>query len=250
MKKIALLILFIFTFSMSLFSETIEEKIANIATFLKQNNLTIYKDSSLITNNNAINYYLNELINRMGKSSTIDFLVRTKKNGIYKTVFMVKDNNNSFDGKLLGNIFPVAEQNNTAVSYYPIQNMEVITLLFRFKEKEELALNDNIYLLNSMLYKDSTLDTMIKSKIENGENKTTEETERIKQMTKDLLLNKLDIIEISKLIIGNYEKEIKSFSAKKNMTAEDTKVISEDKDYIAVYQQLIDTMNKQLNSRK
>ena len=72
--------------SINIFSQDIGEKIKSIIEFLNRNNLSIFKDGTILSNNRINNQYINELVQRIGKSNNIEFIIRTKKSG-YKIYF-------------------------------------------------------------------------------------------------------------------------------------------------------------------
>ncbi|HBD94402.1 MAG: hypothetical protein A2015_08995 [Spirochaetes bacterium GWF1_31_7] len=230
--------------SINIFSQDIGEKIKSIIEFLNRNNLSIFKDGTILSNNRINNQYINELVQRIGKSNNIEFIIRTKKSGLYKAIFMINDAENRLDGKLLGNLIPISEKSGNSSTLYPIESLDTITLVFRYKEKEDLLNNDLIYLLNSMLYKDETLTSMIKGKIANNENQSEEDKNRLVSMSRDLLQNKKDIIDVSNKVINNYIKENTLLKSKSNKTPDDEAIISENQLYIDTYNALIENMKK------
>ena len=184
--------------SMSLWSQSaIQDYIVEIMTYMKNNELMIYKDSSVLSSERAIHMFLNDKISRLGKSNFIEFLVRTKKNGLYRSYFLIRDNTTGqFVENLSGNIVPLSTSANAARNYYSMENLDALTVLFRYRENESLSVEDYIYLLNSLLYKDETIKSMIEQKYANGETKSSDDKKRIALLKKDQIGNKTDIYNV------------------------------------------------------
>lgn len=246
MKKIWLILTLFCGVSFQLFSDALEDYLSGILTYLSNNNLMIYKDATVLSSEKAINLYLRDLISGMGKNNFIEFLVRTKKNGIYRVCFLVKDNQNQWNEEIMGNILSLSANENSAKNYYSMENLDALTILFRYREKEALSLEDYIYLLNSMLYKDSTITSMLEQKEKNQENKTEDDQKRIGNLKKDLIHTKIDIHDVAQLIIHSYQKEIDQLSRKTARSEEEERIIREDKEYLATYQRLKEVMGQQV----
>lgn len=223
----------------------IQDYIVQIMTYMKNNELMIYRDSSVLSSERAIHMFLNDKISRLGKNNYIEFLVRTKKNGLYRAYFLIYD---STTGNLVetlsGNIVPFSVSSNAAKNYYSMENLDALTILLRYRENETLSLEDYIYLLNNLLYKDATIKSMIEQKYANGETKSSDDKKRIAILKKDQVGNKTDIYNIAQLVIDGYSaqnEKLKSDMANQS-------IIEENKQYIETYKKLKDTMSKQLKS--
>lgn len=223
----------------------IQDYIVQIMTYMKNNELMIYRDSSVLSSERAIHMFLNDKISRLGKNNYIEFLVRTKKNGLYRAYFLIYD---STTGNLVetlsGNIVPFSVSSNAAKNYYSMENLDALTILLRYRENETLSLEDYIYLLNNLLYKDATIKSMIEQKYANGETKSSDDKKRIAILKKDQVGNKTDIYNIAQLVIDGYSaqnEKLKSDMANQS-------IIEENKQYVETYKKLKDTMSKQLKS--
>lgn len=243
-KKSFFIICLLFTMSMSLWSQSaIQDYIVEIMTYMKNNELMIYKDGSVLSSERAIHMFLNDKISRLGKSNFIEFFVRTKKNGLYRSYFLIRDNTTGqFVETLSGNIVPLSTSANAARNYYSMENLDALTVLFRYRENESLSVEDYIYLLNSLLYKDETIKSMIEQKYANGETKSSDDKKRIALLKKDQIGNKTDIYNVAQLIIDGYLAQNAKLASDENSQT----IIEENKQYIETYKMLKETMSKQL----
>ncbi len=212
----------------------VDGKVNKIMNFINRNNLLIYKDGTILTNQSTARMYIVELINKIGKRNDINFTVRTKRNGLYNAFFLIRDQ----EPALKGNLFYLTDNIGTSISYMPIESLDVIALLYRYKENEDLILNDYIYLLNSMLYKDETLKSMIDAKIKSKENVSSEDKDRLVSMTGDLIANKTDVVKVCDFIINLLNKESSILTAKSNRTKEENDIIAENKESVKIYTDL------------
>ncbi len=243
-KKSFFVICLLFAVSISLWSQsTIQDYIVEIMTYMKNNELMIYKDSSVLSSERAIHMFLNDKISRLGKSNFIEFFVRTEKNGLYRAYFLIRDNTTGgFVEKLSGNIVPLSTSANAARNYYSMENLDALTVLFRYRENESLSVEDYIYLLNSLLYKDETIESMIEQKYVNGETKSADDKKRIALLKKDQIGNKTDIYNVAQFIIDGYLAQNAKLASDENSQT----IIEENKQYIETYKILKETMSKQL----
>lgn len=245
-KKVFFAAVLIFCASISAWAQDeIQDYIVQIMTYMKNNELMIFRDSSVLSSERAIHLFLNDKISRLGKNNYIEFLVRTKKNGLYRAYFMIYDSTTgNFVEALSGNIVPLSIPSNAARNYYSMENLDALTILLRYRENEALSLEDYIYLLNNLLYKDATIKSMIEQKYTNGETKNSDDKKRIAILKKDQIGNKTDIYTIAQLVIDGYvaqNEKLKSDAANQD-------IIEENKQYIETYKKLKDTMSKQLKS--
>ena len=245
-KKVFLAAILLFCASVSTWAQNaIQDYIVQIMTYMKNNELMIYRDSSVLSSERAIHMFLNDKISRIGKSNYIEFLVRTKKNGLYRAYFLIRDSTTgAFVETLSGNIVPLSVSANAARNYYSMENLDALTILLRYRENDALSLEDYIYLLNNLLYKDETIESMIKQKYANGETKTSDDKKRIAILKKDQIGNKTDIYNIAQLVIDGYSAQ----NEKLKSDATNQSVIEENKQYIETYKKLKDTMSRQLKS--
>lgn len=245
-KKVFFVAVLLFCVSISAWTQDeIQDYIVQIMTYMKNNELMIYRDSSVLSSERAIHMFLNDKISRLGKNNYIDFLVRTKKNGLYRVYFLIYDSTTgNFVETLSGNIVPLSVSSNAARNYYSMENLDALTILLRYRENESLSLEDYIYLLNNLLYKDETIKSMIERKYANGETKKSDDKKRIAILKKDQIGNKTDIYNIAQLIINGYaaqNEKLESDAANQNS-------IEENKQYIETYKKLKDAMSRQLKS--
>lgn len=245
-KKVFLATTLLFCASVSMWAQNaIQDYIAQITTYMKNNELMIYRDSAVLSSERAVNMFLNDKISRMGKSNYIEFFVRTKKNGLYRAYFLIRDGTTgAFLDTLSGNIVPLSTPTTASRNYYSMENLDALTILLRYRENEALSLEDYIYLLNNLLYKDETIQSMINQKYANGETKKSDDKKRIAVLKKDQIGNKTDIYNISDLIINEYlsqNEKLKADSANQS-------IIEENMKYIETYKILKDTMSKQIKS--
>ena len=125
-----------------------------------------------------------------------------------------------------------------------MENLDALTILFRYRESESLSVEDYIYLLNSLLYKDETIESMIEQKYENGETKSADDKKRIAVLKKDQIGNKTDIYNVAQLIIDGYLAQNAKLAADENSKT----IIEENNQYIETYKKLKEMMSTQLKT--
>ena len=245
-KKSFFVIALLFCVTISTWAQNaIQDYIVQIMTYMKNNELMIYRDSSVLSSERAIHMFLNDKISRLGKSNFIEFFVRTKNNGLYRAYFLMRDSTTGeFMETLSGNIVPISTPTSTARNYYSMENLDALTILFRYRENEKLSVEDYIYLLNSLLYKDETIESMIEQKYANNETQSADDKKRIALMKKDQNGNKTDIYNVAQLIIDGYlAQNAKLATDEKSQT-----IIEENNQYIETYKKLKDMMSLQLKN--
>jgi hypothetical protein len=145
---------------------------------------------------------------------------------------------------LSGNIVPISTPASAARNYYSMENLDALTILFRYRESESLSVEDYIYLLNSLLYKDETIESMIEQKYANGETKSADDKKRIAVLKKDQIGNKTDIYNVAQLIIDGYLAQNAKLAADENSKT----IIEENNQYIETYKKLKEMMSTQLKT--
>lgn len=245
-RKSFFVIALLFCVTMSTWAQSaIQDYIVQIMTYMKNNELMIYRDSSVLSSERAIHMFLNDKISRLGKSNFIEFFVRTKKNGLYRAYFLMRDSTTGkFMETLSGNIVPISTPASAARNYYSMENLDALTILFRYRESESLSVEDYIYLLNSLLYKDETIESMIEQKYANGETKSADDKKRIAVLKKDQIGNKTDIYNVAQLIIDGYLAQNAKLAADENSKT----IIEENNQYIETYKKLKEMMSTQLKT--
>ena len=125
-----------------------------------------------------------------------------------------------------------------------MENLDALTILFRYRENENLSVEDYIYLLNSLLYKDETIESMIEQKYANGETKSADDKKRIAVLKKDQIGNKTDIYNVAQLIIDGYLAQNAKLAADENSQT----IVEENNQYIETYKKLKEMMSMQLKT--